>query len=109
MTNFANGAWLRLSLCVSCTAIAAMFVSGKLFAQAVDRPDLSIELVDPKVLRVCADPNNMPFSTERGEGFENRLAELLADKLGRGFHIAGIRRQQASCAIRSRRTNATSS
>jgi quinoprotein dehydrogenase-associated probable ABC transporter substrate-binding protein len=85
MTNFANGAWLRLSLCVSCTAIAAMFVSGKLLAQAVDRPDLSIELVDPKVLRVCADPNNMPFSTERGEGFENRLAELLADKLGKGL------------------------
>ena len=85
MTNFANGAWLRLSLCVSCTAIAAMFVSGKLLAQAVDRPDLSIELVDPKVLRVCADPNNMPFSTDRGEGFENRLAELLADKLGKGL------------------------
>ncbi len=85
MTNFANGAWLRLSLCVSCTAIAAMFVSGKLLAQAVDRPDLSIELVDPKELRVCADPNNMPFSTERGEGFENRLAELLADKLGKGL------------------------
>jgi quinoprotein dehydrogenase-associated probable ABC transporter substrate-binding protein len=85
MTNFANEAWLRLSLCVSCTAIAAMFVSGKLLAQAVARPDLSIELVDPKVLRVCADPNNMPFSTEGGEGFENRLAELLADKLGKGL------------------------
>jgi ABC-type amino acid transport substrate-binding protein len=85
MTNFANGAWLRLSLCVSCTAIAAMFVSGKLLAQAVDRPDLSIELVDSKVLRVCADPNNMPFSTDRGEGFENRLAEVLADKLGKGL------------------------
>ena len=30
------------------------------------------------VLRVCADPNNLPFSNERGEGFENRIAELLA-------------------------------
>src|SRR5688572_11518809 len=29
-------------------------------------------------LRVCADPNNLPFSNERGEGFENRLAEILA-------------------------------
>jgi quinoprotein dehydrogenase-associated probable ABC transporter substrate-binding protein len=85
MTNGANGERLRSSLCVSCTAIAAMFVSGKLLAQAVDRPDLSIELIDPKVLRVCADPNNMPFSTDRGEGFENRLAELLADKLGKGL------------------------
>jgi mxaJ protein len=35
----------------------------------------------PHVLRVCADPNNMPFSNKRGEGFENRLAELLAKDL----------------------------
>jgi mxaJ protein len=33
------------------------------------------------VLRVCADPNNLPFSNERGEGFENRIAELLAADL----------------------------
>src|ERR1700749_3590045 len=43
--------------------------------------DLSIELVDPKVLRVCADPRNLPFSDEKGEGFENKLAELFAAKL----------------------------
>lgn len=43
--------------------------------------DLSIELVDPKVLRVCADPRNLPFSNEQGEGFENKLAEFLAAKL----------------------------
>ncbi|HEU4699153.1 MAG TPA: substrate-binding domain-containing protein [Gemmatimonadales bacterium] len=33
-------------------------------------------------LRVCADPNNLPFSNARGEGFENRLAELVARELG---------------------------
>jgi mxaJ protein len=32
-------------------------------------------------LRVCADPNNLPFSNERGEGFENKLAELIAGEL----------------------------
>ncbi len=42
-----------------------------------------LELVDPKVLRVCADPNNLPFSNEKGEGFENKLAELFAAKLGK--------------------------
>jgi mxaJ protein len=36
----------------------------------------------PKVLRVCADPNNLPFSNARGEGFENKLAELVAGDLG---------------------------
>jgi quinoprotein dehydrogenase-associated probable ABC transporter substrate-binding protein len=50
-------------------------------AQTNDSTDLSIELVDPKVLRVCADPRNLPFSNEKGEGFENRLAELFAEKL----------------------------
>ena len=32
-------------------------------------------------LRVCADPNNLPFSNEKREGFENRLAELVAADL----------------------------
>lgn len=45
----------------------------------------AIELVDPKTLRVCADPNNLPFSNEKGEGFENRLAELIAQKLGKSL------------------------
>jgi len=36
----------------------------------------------PGVLRVCADPNNLPFSNERREGFENRLAELIAREMG---------------------------
>ena len=33
-------------------------------------------------LRVCSDPNNLPFSNQRQEGFENRLAELIATDLG---------------------------
>jgi len=85
MTNSANEERPRLGLCICCMAVAAMFVSGKALAQAVERPDLSIELIDPKVLRVCADPNNMPFSTAKGDGFENKLAELLAEKLGKGL------------------------
>jgi quinoprotein dehydrogenase-associated probable ABC transporter substrate-binding protein len=85
MINPGTDARFRLSVCMSCAAVAATFLSGKVLAQAVERPDLSIELIDPKVLRVCADPNNMPFSTEKGEGFENKLAGLLADTLGKGL------------------------
>jgi mxaJ protein len=33
------------------------------------------------VLRVCADPDNLPFSNRAGEGLENKLAQLLADDL----------------------------
>ena len=43
----------------------------------------SIELVDPNVLRVCADPSNLPFSNDKYEGFENSLANFVAEKLGR--------------------------
>ena len=35
-----------------------------------------------RVLRVCADPNNLPFSNRAGEGFENKIAELFARELG---------------------------
>ena len=63
-------------------AIAAAFGGAHVArAQTTDGPDLSIELVDPKVLRVCADPRNLPFSNEKGEGFENKLGELFAEKL----------------------------
>lgn len=37
---------------------------------------------DAHVLKVCADPNNLPFSNRRGEGFENKIAELVAKDLG---------------------------
>lgn len=37
---------------------------------------------DDKVLRVCADPNNLPISNKNKEGYENKIAELLAKDLG---------------------------
>ena len=43
----------------------------------------AIELVDPHVFRACADPRDLPFSNEAGEGFENKIAELFARKLGK--------------------------
>jgi quinoprotein dehydrogenase-associated probable ABC transporter substrate-binding protein len=78
MTNAALRRWLLISL----LAFAAMLIERQVArAQATEGSDLSIELVDPKVLRVCADPRNLPFSNEKGEGFENKLAELFAEKL----------------------------
>jgi mxaJ protein len=38
---------------------------------------------EPQSLRVCADPNNMPFSNHAGEGFENKLAEMVARHFGK--------------------------
>lgn len=43
----------------------------------------AFELIDPQFFRVCADPDNLPFSNEAQEGFENKLADLFAAKLGK--------------------------
>jgi quinoprotein dehydrogenase-associated probable ABC transporter substrate-binding protein len=45
---------------------------------AAQNPDLG----NHSVLRVCADPNNLPFSDQQKEGFENRIAERIAAALG---------------------------
>jgi quinoprotein dehydrogenase-associated probable ABC transporter substrate-binding protein len=81
MINAALYRWPLVS--ALCVAAIVLVVDREiaLAQQPQDSTDLSIELVDPKVLRVCADPRNMPFSNEKGEGFENKLAELFAEKL----------------------------
>jgi quinoprotein dehydrogenase-associated probable ABC transporter substrate-binding protein len=53
------------------------------YAQASDYEKGALELVDPDVFRACGDPRNLPFSNDKGEGFENKLAELFAAKLGK--------------------------
>jgi quinoprotein dehydrogenase-associated probable ABC transporter substrate-binding protein len=67
---------LALAACV------LVLLAARTHAQA---PGLggSVELVDPKVLRVCADPRSMPFSDEAHEGFEDKLADLFGAKLGK--------------------------
>jgi quinoprotein dehydrogenase-associated probable ABC transporter substrate-binding protein len=54
-------------------------------ARALDADPDSLELVDPHVFRACADPRDLPFSNEAGEGFENKIAELFSKKLGKGL------------------------
>lgn len=41
----------------------------------------SCDLIPQRTLTACADPNNLPFSNKAGQGFENRLAELIASDL----------------------------
>ena len=54
--------------------LLALLAAGGACAESQAKP--------ARELRVCADPNNLPFSNERGEGFENRLAELVARDMG---------------------------
>jgi quinoprotein dehydrogenase-associated probable ABC transporter substrate-binding protein len=39
------------------------------------------DLVNREVLRVCADPSNLPFSNDKSEGFENKIAKILGEEL----------------------------
>ena len=56
--------------------IFTLFLAEKLIAR-----ESAIEAIDKNNLRVCADPSNLPFSNENGDGFENDIAELLGEKL----------------------------
>ena len=64
----------RAGLLSSCSACAG--------ASAQTMP----ELVSRDRLRVCADPADMPFSDRKREGFENKIAEIVADELKLPLH-----------------------
>ncbi|MFL5093023.1 MAG: substrate-binding domain-containing protein [Xanthobacteraceae bacterium] len=84
MAKAVTSRWLPIGF----AALATLIPCGASLAQGPAGADLSIELIDPKVLRVCADPHNMPFSNESREGFENKIAELVAKKLDKTLAYA---------------------
>src|SRR5262245_49883012 len=60
------------------TAAGLLLLSSYSYhAKAAD----TIEAIDRSALRVCSDPHNLPFSDQQGGGFENKIAELFAQKL----------------------------
>ena len=84
-----RNAWVSDAMAIAPKSIAAAILSlialaapGGAGAQDGDAGG-ALELIDPHVFRACADPRNLPFSNEAGEGFENKIAELFARKLGK--------------------------
>jgi quinoprotein dehydrogenase-associated probable ABC transporter substrate-binding protein len=71
-------------------AAALLFLLGAPRGARAEEADTtgSIELVDPHAFRACADPRNLPLSDEAGEGFENKIADLFARKLGKSVAYA---------------------
>jgi quinoprotein dehydrogenase-associated probable ABC transporter substrate-binding protein len=74
-----------LTWLTACCAASCVLVPIASLGQGGGVLQGGLELVDPKVLRVCADPSNLPFSNDKGQGFENKLAEFFAAKLGKGL------------------------
>ena len=60
---------------------------GSVFALGQDRedglPGMPYRIPAENEFRVCADPENLPYSNQKGEGFENKIAEVLAKDLGK--------------------------
>ncbi|HTI17710.1 MAG TPA: substrate-binding domain-containing protein [Trinickia sp.] len=67
-------------LSVFCAALAGQAA----FAQSAGGPPSNLPNNDGAdgVLRVCADPNNMPLSNQKGEGYENKIASQMASDFG---------------------------
>ena len=55
---------------------------GMLLILAAASPAIAADTPKAPVLTVCADPNNMPFSNQARQGFENKIAALIARDLG---------------------------
>ena len=67
-------------MCIRAVTFSAILLAGTCAGALAStaQPDTGAD-----VLRVCADPDNLPLSNERGEGYENRIAAKLAQDLGR--------------------------
>ncbi len=65
----------------STAALIAMLLSMGLVAPVSAAEGHRADLVNRTALRDCDDPANMPFSNQKGEGFENKIAELVAGEL----------------------------
>jgi quinoprotein dehydrogenase-associated probable ABC transporter substrate-binding protein len=82
----------RAVLCVPALALLAIVAlhdarvtpaqAAPVAAHVAAAPATRYPLPATPLLRVCADPNNLPFSNRKEEGFENRIAHLLARDLG---------------------------
>ena len=66
----ARGYWIAALL-----GVGLVCGGGRIAAQTAD-------IADRSALKVCADPNNLPFSDQKKEGFENKIAELIGAALG---------------------------
>lgn len=66
-----------------CSAVRALALAAAAALAPGAAPAQTSDLVSESAFRVCADPGNYPMSDDAGGGFENRLAVLLAEKLGR--------------------------
>jgi quinoprotein dehydrogenase-associated probable ABC transporter substrate-binding protein len=62
-------------------ATVALSLDGRWLGTAIAVEGHRADLVNRQVLRVCADPANLPFSNDKKEGFENKIADIVGEEL----------------------------
>ncbi len=74
-----------LATVLSFLLVTNVYAAGTVleFNPDIGRVGEPMRVEDPGAFRVCADKDNMPFSNEKQEGFENKIAELIAQDLGK--------------------------
>ena len=72
---------LSVALVTSCAASGAQTETWE--KHYIDPPRQKKIPASQTALRVCADPNNLPFSNQKREGFENKIAEVIAADMHR--------------------------
>lgn len=80
----------RLKKITYAIALAIAAFSAPVLAEKMDQttPDVATDIAVPAAikkmgsLRICADPGNMPLSNDKGEGFENKIATIIAEGMG---------------------------
>lgn len=80
----------RLKKITYAIALAIAAFSAPVLAEKMDQttPDVAADIAVPAAikkmgsLRICADPGNMPLSNDKGEGFENKIATIIAEGMG---------------------------
>lgn len=74
----------RVSALIAALTLATLGRATPGYATAAEPTDTTQSVASgaDRVLTVCADPNNMPFSNRAEQGFENRIARLVARELG---------------------------
>jgi len=80
-----------------CMLLGVAVISPRVFAEMPDIPAIDPDVgrigevrrvADPTEFKVCADPDNMPYSNSKQEGFEDKIAALIAQDLGKKLSFA---------------------
>ena len=75
---------LKVLLLLAIGAISfASYAGGPDQWSSDGRPGQTARVPQDNEFKVCADPNNMPYSNSNSEGFENKIAEVIAADLGK--------------------------